>query len=555
MSENLHDTLTSAFVEEADRKRRASDGQVHPFFSWVPQTSRYIGDDAIWWDDVDEETGIVTRRDGLEFQETLPTSKAFMVGAITATGTGKTDWLAEMAVACLIGYHPCFPEVRWDEPQVIYFGTEARTIKPIFKRIVRQMPDGFGAKVKESRGYERIEMPSGASLQMMSYSLDRTAWQAEQLNKLFLDEEPGSGFWFEAQRRLRRPDSQVFIGCTTLKGSTFVHEQFEKFPPSARNAQSGMFAWSSAPMYANPKLPKEYIDRQKWLYRNDKDLYEICVEGKPKSLRTRFIFTGTAMEKAQDGAEPPATHVRVTSADRVIETDLDDQWAIFRKPVPLHRYVLAADLSEGGLEGDYTAVQGIDCDTGEQVCRFQGRVEPGPFTVELVALAKHFNDATVNYEKNMQGAAVFDRLRQMGYPRVAKTTLFADQGQKRRTDFQQYGFRTDKKTKQIVVWGLRDAFFDGHIKVYDELTLDELGRFGWLRKEDTERRKDHGMGAISGHDDLVMALAIAWWTARQTPPVAPIKPEERTIIEKMWDQFVANKGRSPLRSAGPGVVY
>lgn len=561
-TEILGSSQALELLEEGQRKLQLDfDGKPFPFYAWRPGTSRYIGKDeesgtfcdacekphhAYFWDDVDEETGIVTRRDGLEFQETLTTSKAFLNAAVTATGAGKTDWLVETCAARAIGEHPIFPGLTWKAPQRIYFGTEARTIDPIFRRLRAQFPNRYILKTIYSKGAEEIFLTNGSTVRMMSYDLPREAWQADQLNALFLDEEPPRHFWAEAMRRMRKDDSQVYLGCTTLKGSTFVHEVFQRFPQRYRNAQEGEISWSGAPMYANPHLPRDYVRRQREMYKNDPEMMEIVVEGKPKCLEGRYIFPEGVLLEMLDTCVGPKGFYVVGTDGIVAQTKVSvGAWKVWKTPEPGHRYVMAADLSEGGLEGDYTACPVLDVDTGEIAALFHGRVEPGPFAVECAAIGRWYHRATVNFEKNMQGAAFLDRIRMIDYPNIA---LSKNHSGKIRTELQSYGFRTDKASKPLIINALRDALCDKLIRIPDVATLRELQNFGWLRKEDAAAGR-HGMGVIgSGHDDLVMALAITWFTARFAPPpkrvLGGLKPLWQRILE--GEKRDPTKGRSRL---------
>ena len=520
-----------------DKEKRLPTGELHPFWAWKPATSRFIGEKAVPWDDVQPD-GSVIGRDGLEFQEKLSTSLAKLVLAVTATASGKTDWLVQMIATAFIGQDPNFPERKIQTPQIIRVGTEARTIEFIFKQIVQRIPKQFIARETWASGGEGLDGTNGSELRMMSNSLPRTAFQAIRVNKFFLDEEPPSHFFDEVERRMRFPDSQIFCGATTLRGSTFIHDRAERFPLRYRNAQSGPIAWSGAPMFANPYLPKDFIESQKHLYRNDEDMFAICVMGEPRSLSGRHIFAGKALDEMIAHQKKPRFNLVVKANGEVVERDFqDERWDAWELPQIGRKYVMAADLSEGGLGGDFTSVSILCVDTGKMVGKFRGRVEPGPFTFELVAIGRFFQNAIVNFEKNMNGAAVLDRLRQYRYPFVALSENFSGKIQ---TDIEAYGFRTDLKSKPVIISNLRDAIWDGLIDIPDGQTLDELSRFGWLRSADHGQRQVPKMGAISGHDDCVMSLAIAWHTAR-SPRARPIRLEQKvSTIEECLREAVEN---------------
>jgi hypothetical protein len=123
----------------------------------------------------------------------------------------------------------------------------------------------------------------------------------------------------------------------------------------------------------------------------------------------------------------------------------------------------------------------------------------------------------------------------MHYPRVCIRESFAGKIQSR---LQQVGFRTSGDSKHAIIQDLRDALGDGILVMPDALTFEELTEFGYLKK-DRGNAKARGLGALKGHDDLVMSLAIAWYTTRFAgPPVqaknTPIPLGEQLIRE--WEQ-------------------
>ena len=70
------------------------------------------------------------------------------------------------------------------------------------------------------------------------------------------------------------------------------------------------------------------------------------------------------------------------------------------------QYIVAVDSAGGGDEGDFAAVQVIDCETGLQCAELQERLRPSELAKVAVELAKEYQGALLAVERNNHGAAV-----------------------------------------------------------------------------------------------------------------------------------------------------
>ena len=502
---NLLERLSSkegleAVQRELSLRRQGPDGKLHPFYTWRPGTERFR----------EEATTPYLREGNLMFQEVLPHSTSFLMGIVTANGTGKTEFGCHYTVSRAKGQHPVFPELTWNVPQRIRIGCEARLIDALLKRVVEMCPPQDIARIYWGKGpLQGIEFKNGSEIRMMSYDLPREAWQSLELDLIWFDEEPPKAILDEAFARMRKEGSQILFSFTGVNGTIYSHDLFEGFRESDYLALEGDICWGRSKMDENPFLPQSHIDREKRRYRHDPDMYAIRIDGDYRVLRGRHIFKDV-LEEVESTIRRPHDHIIFDRWGRIEHADVAFSWAIWEHPSPHAHYVIGADLAEGGLEGDYTAAFVLNVDTGVVAARYHGKVEPGPFGRELYWVGRRYNTALINWELNMQGAAVWDRLKEMGYPRLA---LQKNATGKIRTEMQAHGFRTGPHNKQRIIENLRDALGDGLIQVRDELVVQELANFGYLRKEEASA-KTHGLAALSGHDDLVMALAITWFTAR-----------------------------------------
>jgi len=511
--------------EEAQR-RLGADGQEHPFFAWRPLCSP--------WNNGSNVT----------FQRDLLTCKAHMIGVVGGNRVGKSLTGARIAASRVIGYEPLHPTKTFAPDQLIWVLAEPKLVQGLFKRIVDMIPQRYWkSPPRWAQGSERLSCTNG-DIVMKSTGMRREEFQADSVSLIWADEEPPEHIWGECMTRLDRPDSQVLLTFTPVNGTQFMWDEFMGFPEEDMGLMEGERTWFTAKVTDNGTLPKEYIERQKHRYRNDPDMYAIRVEGTYVNMRGRCIFS-PVISKMREDAIPAKERVRFNAEGKPRPTEMDSEcWAVWKRPEPGHQYALAADLAEGGLEGDFTAAFVIDSDLAEVVARYHGKCEPGPFGRDLAYCGRWYNKATLNWEMNMQGAAVLDRLREMSYPRLA---LRNSLGGRVKTQLQTYGFRTDKHSKPTIIENLRDALADEMLYVPDLDTIEELSHFGYLRKEQSSAGT-LGMGALSGHDDLVMALAIAWYTARKNARISRAPEPPKNFGDELEDRVVMEAKREAVNA-------
>lgn len=182
---------------------------------------------------------------------------------------------------------------------------------------------------------------------------------------------------------------------------------------------------------------------------------------------------------------------------------LDDDALVFRgiraavaaseQPQALadHSYVMGVDW---GRQNDYTAFVVID--TTLQAVAHVGRVNRVDYALQLGMLRglyERFQVQTVLAEQNSIGVPLIEQLQRQGLPVVP--------------------FVTSNASKQHLIDGLALALEQGRLALPDSpLLLAELEAFGMERLPSGLLR----YGAPAGqHDDLVIALALAWQAAEE----------------------------------------
>ncbi len=84
---------------------------------------------------------------------------------------------------------------------------------------------------------------------------------------------------------------------------------------------------------------------------------------------------------------------------------------IYKAPYRRGRYVVGGDPAEGNPGSDPSAATVLDIDTGEEVAKLWGRIEPDVFAGHIKSLSQYFNNAPAMIERNNHGHVVLLWLR------------------------------------------------------------------------------------------------------------------------------------------------
>ena len=195
----------------------------------------------------------------------------------------------------------------------------------------------------------------------------------------------------------------------------------------------------------------------------------------------------------------------LASGDSVFEVAaIEARWATMAPPVGLRRngeleiwlpplkgkeYLVAVDPAGGGSEGDYSAAQVLEMETGLQCAEFAGHVGGLELARLATALAGEYNQAWLVVERNNHGSGVLALIETAcGYGRVYR------QGG-------QAGWLTTSMSRPAALGRLDAALVDRPECFQSRRLLAECRSF--------VRMPDGSSGARPGtHDDRVMAMAI-----------------------------------------------
>lgn len=179
---------------------------------------------------------------------------------------------------------------------------------------------------------------------------------------------------------------------------------------------------------------------------------------------------------------------------------------VWKQPQDSKQYVIGADVAEG-IGGDYSVASVIDRESHETVARWRGDCQPAEFGEVLEQLGRYYNHALIGVEINNHGLTTVQRLVDIGYDALYRKEKGIDERYQEYTS--KLGWRTDIKSKPLMIDGLAEAIAKGQINDHDRVFINEC-----MTYVTDERGKTNAQEGC--HDDTVMATAIAFqlfeWT-------------------------------------------
>jgi hypothetical protein len=191
--------------------------------------------------------------------------------------------------------------------------------------------------------------------------------------------------------------------------------------------------------------------------------------------------------------ELSAVDARLAFAPASVESRRNGQLEIWLPPVQGRRYLVAVDPAGGGSEGDYSAAQVVDVETGMQCAEFAAHVGGVELAKTITELAHEYNGAVLVIERNNHGTGVLALCESVcGYGRIYR---------EHNAGWGQLGWLTTSVSRPAVLGRLNAALVENAGLFMSRKLLAELRSF--------IRHADGSTGAAGGtHDDRVMAMAI-----------------------------------------------
>ena len=195
---------------------------------------------------------------------------------------------------------------------------------------------------------------------------------------------------------------------------------------------------------------------------------------------------------------------------------------IYKKPKKNYPYVLSGDTAGEGSDNFTGHV--LDNTTGEQVAVLKQEFDEVEYTRQMYCLGKWYNTALIGIEANYTTYPI-QELERLQYPkqfirkREDKYTKKLDKA---------YGFKTTSVTRPLILGQLQTILKECIELIVDIDTLKEALTF--IKNEKGRAEAQQGY-----HDDLIMALAIAYYIRTQQD--MKVKSKEKIIRDNMYKDF------------------
>lgn len=345
----------------------------------------------------------------------------------------------------------------------------------------------------QSEQEHRLQLVTGGTIQCWSL-VDENPARGFKLARAVIDEAGIVAGLLERWQEAIRPTLTDLAGDALFGGTPKGRGEFWRL---YQRGATGVADWSchTGPTTENPHIDPEEVEKARL------------------DLPDRVFRQEYLAEFIEDGS---GVFRRVSEAARLQP----------RERRTGHWYVMGVDWAR---EHDYTVVSVIDATTREQVAldRFS-RVEWALQHGRLVAAYERYRPAAILAEANAIGGPAIEALQRQGLPIRPWTATNA--------------------TKAALVDALALALERGDLALLDDpVQTDELQAFAAERLPSGLVRYAAPEG---GHDDTVIALALAWEAATSVAPAAPPTPVSYALASSAARAPTPDQRRRSLRGAG-----
>lgn len=200
----------------------------------------------------------------------------------------------------------------------------------------------------------------------------------------------------------------------------------------------------------------------------------------------------------------------------------------YRKYEPGEFIVVGVDTAWGGT--DYCVGQFLSKTKLDVPTVYHSKVLATEMTPLIHAELERIFDETkvkpvVAFERNNGGVAEIERLATLN--RDGKYRIYTEKTGVGSTDTTSDGIRlgwtTSSASRPTMLSMLKEAIDGKLFRIYDKPTITEM--FSFIVSQTSSSWK--AQAEVGAHDDLIMALAIAWQLYQSENPPQPIKPRTR----------------------------
>lgn len=450
---------------------------------------------------------------------------------IIAHNTETAEYLYSMFRTYYDNSHPMFqPSTKYNTRNDITFDNDNDRDRGLKSQIdtatAENTGTGRGQTVQWLHGSEVALWPKGqeivAGLMQAVPLMANTA--------VFLESTAnGIGDYFhttwQAAKRGESPFEPLFFPWN-------IHEEYAIKPPrhfrltAEEKKVKKEHNLTNAQIYWRRKKMLEFIGDEKRFYQEYPlvDTEAFLASGTPR-------FDTMKLAQMEEKCYEPQTYELLTELDRmrqeVIKPKLvpEAPLKVWIPPQDGHEYVIGADVSEG-INEDFSVATVMDKGTHQTVARWRGDMEPSDFGELLVLLGRWYNHALIGCEINNHGLTTVQRMRDIGYDNLYRREMGIDERYEEYTS--KLGWRTDVRTKPLMIDGLSEAISTDQITDYDKIFIREC--MTYIRDPRGKTNAQEGQ-----HDDTVISTAIAL----QLFEWSPVRAGKLAIKSKFPGRYMA----------------
>jgi hypothetical protein len=292
------------------------------------------------------------------------------------------------------------------------------------------------------------------------------------------------------------PGGELILESTPEGIGGCFHEEWQK--AGETGLVRHFFPWWMESRYRALPVARESLTKEEsdLIAREHLDLAQIGFR-----RQVRASFRGRApQEYAEDSEscfrasgdsvfELNAVEARLATAPPAVERRRNGEMEIWLPPLKGKEYLVAVDPAGGGSEGDYSAAEVLELETGLQCAEFAAHMGGLALAKTVTALASEYNHAWLVVERNNHGSGILALAETAcGYKRIYQRKGEA-------------GWPTNSVTRPAMLGRLDAALVEQPERFMSRRLLTECRSFVRLPNGNT--------GARAGtHDDCVMAMAM-----------------------------------------------
>jgi hypothetical protein len=394
--------------------------------------------------------------------------------------------------------------------EVAHTQEAAEEIFRIVHRFVDRLPEQVrkGALRTAHSNVRQIVFPEMDSQYQVVSAADRNAGRGLTVQNLHCSELsrwPGDAAeTLAGLRAAMTPDAEMVLESTPLGVGGCFHQEWLKAD------ETGMvrhfFPWWMEPKYSAkavnaPSLTEEERDL---MAKHPLDLKQIGFR-----RQIRADFRGLARQEYAEDAdncflasgesvfELAAVEARIKTAPEPMERRKNGELEIWLPPVKSRQYLVAVDPAGGGSEGDYSAAQVLEMETGLQCAEFAGHMGGLELAQFVTGLATEYNSAWLVVERNNHGSGVLA----LAETACKYERIYMQGGMQGGRQGGQAGWLTTSVSRPAMLGQLNAALVEEPERFQSRRLLGECRSF--------VRQANGSSGAQAGtHDDRVMAMAM-----------------------------------------------